>query len=165
MMKKLLTIIVLLGISGPTLFSQNKEIKNIFEKYEKNKSVESVYLSPFLMGMAGKFTNDTEGKEWISAIDEMRILTVNLPGKNNGNTDLIQQIKGEFEGLFSKYKFEKALRVKDGDELVEMYVLKEDKGLILFLNDSPDEFSVIAMFGNISDKILKTVMKGGVKFN
>ncbi|MCK9304799.1 MAG: DUF4252 domain-containing protein [Bacteroidales bacterium] len=164
-MKRILTIIILLVISGPILFSQNKEIKNIFEKYEKNKSVESVYLSPFLMAMAGKFTNDAEGKEWISAIEEMRILTVEMHGKNSGNVELVKQIKGEFDNLFGRYKFERALRVKDGDELVEMYVLKEDKGLILFLNDSPDEFSVIVMFGSISDKILKAVMKGGVKFN
>ncbi len=163
-MKRIITTIILIGISVAPLFSQSKEIKEVFEKYEKKKSVESVYVSPFLMGIAGGMTKNSQEKEWLSSIREIRILTISPSGHEN-NLSLVQQLRTDMDEVINRYQFEKALKVKDGEDEIEMYVIKESKGVILFLNNSPDEFSVIAMFGDISEKILKSVMKGGVNFN
>jgi len=41
-------------------------------------------------------------------------------------------------------------------------VNKNKSGALLFLNSSTEEYTVIAMFGNIDDKLLKTAMSGGI---
>lgn len=154
----LTALLVPVALSG-----QNKEINDLFDKYEKKRSVESVVISPPPppVPSAGKNSKDNEAQEWMSKISEMRILTVGS-GVMENNVPVRQSLKDDMEKLIKIFNFSRLLKVKESGEEVELYVNKNKTGVLLFLNSSTEEYTVIAMFGNIDDNILKSAMSGGI---
>ena len=156
---------MLTALLAPVALSgQNKEINDLFDKYEKKSSVESVVISPPPpppVPSAGKNSKDKEAQEWMSKITEMRILTVGS-GVMENNVPVRQSLKADMEKLITTFNFSRLLKVKDSGEEVELYVNKNKTGVLLFLNSSTEEYTVIAMFGDIDDKMLKTAMSGGI---
>ena len=160
-MKKLLLIMLTALLAPVALSGQSKEINDIFDKYEKKRSVESVVISPGMFAMANHSVKDKEAQEWISKISEMRILSVGSNVMEN-NVPVRQSLKADMEKLIATFNFTRALKAKDSEDEVELYVNKNKSGALLFLNSSTEEYTVIAMFGNIDDKLLKTAMSGGI---
>lgn len=154
-MKKILFIILALIALPVALSGQNKEINDLLDKYEKKKAVESVTVSSNLLAMAGK-----EG-EWADKISKIRILSVASNVLEN-KLPLRVTFRKEMEEFVEKFRFISSLKVKDGGDEIEMFVNQKQNGALLFLNSSDEEFVVIAMFGNIDDKLIKTAVKGGI---
>lgn len=154
-MKKILFVILALVVLPVTLSGQNREINDLLDKYEKKKSVESVTVSSNLIAMAGK------SEDWANKISKIRILSVNSHVLEN-NLPLRVTFRKEMEEFVDKFKFISSLKVKDGGDEIEMFVNQTQNGALLFLNNSDEEFVVIAMFGNIDDKLIKTAVKGGI---
>lgn len=153
---------MLTALLAPVALSgQNKEINDLFDKYEKKRSVESVVISPGMFAMANHSEKDKDAKEWISKINEMRILTVGS-GVMENNVPVRQSLKADMEKLIATFNFSRLLKAKDSGEEVELYVNKNKTGVLLFLNSSTEEYTVIAMFGNIDDNVLKSAMSGGI---
>ena len=160
-MKKLILIICAALLLPSAVMGQSKEIKAIFDKYEKNDNVELVSISPGMMMFANAFADDKESKEWTSKITELRILTIPSSVMEN-NVPLRTTLKRDMEGIITKFAFERMLRVKDKGEEVEMYVSKTSNGALIFLNSSNAEFTVIAMFGKIDDMLIKAAASGQI---
>lgn len=154
-MKKILFVILALVVLPVVLSGQNREINDLLDKYEKKKSVESVTVSSNLIAMAGK------SEDWANKISKIRILSVNSHVLEN-NLPLRVTFRKEMEEFVDKFKFISSLKVKDGGDEIEMFVNQTQNGALLFLNNSDEEFVVIAMFGNIDDKLIKTAVKGGI---
>ncbi len=154
-MKKILFVILALVVLPVALSGQNREINDLLDKYEKKKSVESVTVSSNLIAMAGK------SEDWANKISKIRILSVNSHVLEN-NLPLRVTFRKEMEEFVDKFKFISSLKVKDGGDEIEMFVNQTQNGALLFLNNSDEEFVVIAMFGNIDDKLIKTAVKGGI---
>ena len=154
-MKKILFVILALVVLPVALSGQNREINDLLDKYEKKKSVESVTVSSNLIAMAGK------SEDWANKISKIRILSVNSHVLEN-NLPLRVTFRKEMEDFVDKFKFISSLKVKDGGDEIEMFVNQTQNGALLFLNNSDEEFVVIAMFGNIDDKLIKTAVKGGI---
>jgi hypothetical protein len=154
-MKRILIILFALAAFPIAMTAQNKEINDILDKYEKRKSVESVTISSDLLAMAGK------GNDWGGKISKIRIVSVDSNVIEN-NVPIRVELKRDMDELVLKFKFISALKVKDGNEEVEMYINQNKSGALLFLNSSKEEFAVIAMFGNIDDKLIQTALKGGI---
>lgn len=154
---------MLTALLAPVALSgQNKEINDLFDKYEKKRSVESVVISPPPPPIVPNHNvKDKEAQEWMSKITEMRILTVGS-GVMENNVPVRQSLKADMEKLITTFNFSRLLKVKDSGEEVELYVNKNKTGVLLFLNSSTEEYTVIAMFGNIDDNILKSAMSGGI---
>lgn len=160
-MKKLIIIICAALLLPYAVMGQSKEIKAIFDKYEKNDKVELVSISPGIMMLANTFADDEEAKEWTSKITELRILTVpsSLMEKN---IPLRTSLKADMDGIITKFAFERLLKIRDKGEEVEMYVSKNSNGALIFLNDSDAEYTVIAMFGKIDDMLIKAAASGKI---
>ncbi len=160
-MKKLIIIICAALLLPYAVMGQSKEIKAIFDKYEKNDKVELVSISPGMMMLANTFADDEEAKEWTSKITELRILTVpsSLMEKN---IPLRTSLKADMDGIITKFAFERLLKIRDKGEEVEMYVSKNSNGALIFLNDSDAEYTVIAMFGKIDDTLIKAAASGKI---
>ncbi|MDX9781767.1 MAG: DUF4252 domain-containing protein [Bacteroidales bacterium] len=160
-MKKLIIIICAALLLPYAVMGQSKEIKAIFDKYEKNDKVELVSISPGMMMLANTFADDEEAKEWTSKITELRILTVpsSLMEKN---IPLRTSLKADMDGIITKFAFERLLKIRDKGEEVEMYVSKNSNGALIFLNDSDAEYTVIAMFGKIDDMLIKAAASGKI---
>jgi hypothetical protein len=160
-MKKLIIIICAALLLPYAVMGQSKEIKAIFDKYEKNDKVELVSISPGMMILANTFADDEEAKEWTSKITELRILTVpsSLMEKN---IPLRTSLKADMDGIITKFAFERLLKIRDKGEEVEMYVSKNSNGALIFLNDSDAEYTVIAMFGKIDDVLIKAAASGKI---
>ena len=160
-MKKLIIIICAALLLPYAVMGQSKEIKAIFDKYEKNDKVELVSISPGMMMLANTFADDEEAKEWTSKITELRILTVpsSLMEKN---IPLRTSLKADMDGIITKFAFERLLKIRDKGEEVEMYVSKNSNGALIFLNDSDAEYTVIAMFGKIDDVLIKAAASGKI---
>jgi hypothetical protein len=160
-MKKLIIIICAALLLPYAVMGQSKEIKAIFDKYEKNDKVELVSISPGMMILANTFADDEEAKEWTSKITELRILTVpsSLMEKN---IPLRTSLKADMDGIITKFAFERLLKIRDKGEEVEMYVSKNSNGALIFLNDSDAEYTVIAMFGKIDDMLIKAAASGKI---
>lgn len=160
-MKKLIIIICAALLLPYAVMGQSKEIKAIFDKYEKNDKVELVSISPGIMMLANTFADDEEAKEWTSKITELRILTVpsSLMEKN---IPLRTSLKADMDGIITKFAFERLLKIRDKGEEVEMYVSKNSNGALIFLNDSDAEYTVIAMFGKIDDVLIKAAASGKI---
>ena len=62
-MKKLILIICAAILLPSAVMGQSKEIKAIFDKYEKNDNVELVSISSSMMKFANAFADDEESKE------------------------------------------------------------------------------------------------------
>lgn len=54
------------------------------------------------------------------------------------------------------------LKIRDGEELMEMFKTKEDKGALLFLNSKPGEFTVISIFGKIDPSVVNAAISGEI---
>lgn len=92
---------MLTALLAPVALSgQSKEINDIFDKYEKKRSVESVVISPGMFAMANHSVKDKEAQEWISKINEMRILSVGS-GVMENNVPVRQSLKADMEKLIA----------------------------------------------------------------
>ena len=159
-MKKLLFIFVMLFpiLAG----AQTKQITNIFDKYEKRKNVESIVLSPSVLQLAASPKFNASTNDLLSKITEMRILNI----KSNayeGKTPLKALIRKELDPIVNGDKFSRVMKIQDGEDLLEMYVTKNQAGALIFITTTSDEFSVLAIFGTIDKNVVNAAMSGEIK--
>ncbi|MFA5849062.1 MAG: DUF4252 domain-containing protein [Bacteroidales bacterium] len=160
-MKKVILILLAAFICPMLANAQSKHISEIFDKYEKKKHVESIVVTPSLLGfMIGG--EDKEAKDLMSKIKEIRILNVPTTAIENG-VPLRQILKDELDKFIIKEQFTRVVKVNSGDELLEVYISQNDKGALLFLASSTAEFAVISIFGKIDKQVVNSIMNGTLK--
>lgn len=165
-MKKVILILIAAFLCPLLANAQSKQISDIFDKYEKKKYVESIVVTPSLLSFMNDLENKEE-KELLAKIKEIRIMTVPtgvLATKNTENdAQLSVIIRDELEKHMKAEKYFRVVKVNDGEEMLEVYISENEKGVLLFLASSKEEFTVISIFGNIDKTILKSVMDGTLK--
>lgn len=160
-MKRVLTIMI--AIIFPILMiGQVKQVNDILDKYEKKKNVESILVSPALLQLAGGSNVDVFTKELLSKISQLRILTIKSSAMENG-IPLSKLLREDLDNLIEKEKLNKIVRIKDNEELLEMYITQSTKGVLLFLATGSKEFSVISIFGEIDKSVINAAISGEIK--
>ncbi len=160
-MKRVLTIMI--AIIFPILMiGQVKQVNDILDKYEKKKNVESILVSPALLQLAGGSNVDVSTKELLSKISQLRILTIKSSAMENG-IPLSKLLREDLDNLIEKEKLNKIVRIKDNEELLEMYITQSTKGVLLFLATGSKEFSVISIFGEIDKSVINAAISGEIK--
>ncbi|MGE0091720.1 MAG: DUF4252 domain-containing protein [Bacteroidales bacterium] len=159
-MKKIV-IIALLSFVPFLAIGQVKQINDILDKYEKNKDVESILISPELLQMAGESQMNQPTKDLLSKLTELRILSVKSSHKENG-VSVAQLLRQDLDRVISQENMSRILKIRDGEELMEMFKTKEDKGALLFLNSKPGEFTVISIFGKIDPSVVNAAISGEI---
>lgn len=161
-MKKVLLIVLVAMLCPYIVAAQAKQIHLILDKYEKRKKVESIIISPAVLQMAGNGNYNASTKELLSKISEMRIVNVKEGAEENG-TPLSIIIRNDLDKVLTGERFSRVLKMQEGEELLELFVTKNEEGVLVFLATSPKEFAIISIFGNIDKSVINAVMTGGIK--
>ena len=131
-MKKNLIVISLL--LTPIVMSA----QSIFKKYEDQENVTSVVVNQKMFKMLANIdvqTNDPESDAFINQVKMLDNLTV----YTTDNIGVSKSMKKDVEQYIKNSKLEELMRIKDGDQTVNFFVLegKDDnhvKELLMFVN-------------------------------
>ena len=153
------------GVYGQKDADDDPIIK-IFNKYEEKEGVESITISPALLGLMknGK-TNDKKTQELISKITGLRILTLtdNADGKGRANREALS---AELQAVVKK-DFEEIMKVKSSGERIELYVrnkpdCKNCTSALLFITSATNSLTVMHLAGMIDKSLIDAVMNGDI---
>ena len=152
-----------LGVYGQ---SNDDPVIKIFNKYEEREGVESITISPTLLGMMNGKSNDKKTQELLSKINGLRIMTLSdgADGKGRGNREAITN---ELKTVVQK-DFEEIMKVKSSDDRLELYVrnkpenCKDCKGALLFITSATSSVTVIYLSGTIDKSLIDAVMNGEI---
>lgn len=161
-MKKFIIVVIFVMLCPILVTAQAKQIHLILEKYEKRKNVESIIISPSVLQMVSNNNYNSPTKDLLAKIREMRIVNVKKGAEESG-TPLKIIIRGELDKVLTGDRFSRVLKMQEGEEFLELFVTKETEGVLVFLATTPNEFSVISIFGNIDKNVINAVMTGGIR--
>ena len=141
-------------------------ILKIFDKYEEREGVESITISPALLGlMKNGNSGDKKTQELISKIGGLRILTLKdgADGKGRANREALA---AELQTVV-KRDFEEIMKVKSADERIELYVrnCKDCKSALLFITSANNALTVMHLAGTIDKTLIDAVMNGEIGIN
>ncbi len=141
-------------------------VLKIFDKYEEKEGVESVTISPALLGLMknGK-SSDKKTQDLIAKISGLRILTFN-DGKNGKGKVNRESFVAELRPVI-KNDFEEIMKVKSSGERLELYVrktsdCKDCKGALLFVTSADAAVTVMHLAGKIDKSLVDAVMNGDI---
>ena len=170
-MKKVVPIFIitmLMCLPSGAYGQKNTEdpVLKIFDKYEEREGVESITISPALLGlMKNGNSGDKKSQELISKITGLRILTLTdgVNGKGRANREALT---AELQAVVKK-DFEEIMKVKNSDERIELYVrnkpdCKDCKSALLFITSSNNSVTVMHLAGTIDKTLIDAVMNGEI---
>ena len=131
----------------------NAQVK-AFEKYADTKNVNYVFISKFMLRMAGAS----------SAPSVPGVNTKSLMNKLNGiqiiaseNKNAIARLKADAQAIVKQGKYELLMQVDEDDQKVRIYHLEgKQQSAVVMMADEDDEFTVIVFSGTFT---LEDVMK------
>ena len=144
-----------------TAFAQDG--KSIYDKYANKRGVESVYISPAMFQMIGRLpkvdleVDDVDLTPVVKSLNGMYILDVE-------NSSLVEPLVNDVNQFMNQKAYELILEVRDDDELVRMYTLRDRKatdiinGLII-LTVEYDECTFIYIDGAISAENFDLILR------
>jgi len=173
-MKKLLikTAITLL-LFGGMIFAQNDDYSQYpgyvdfgnFEKYEDSDNITEVLIEEHLLKMVAKFAGDKDD-ELSGLIGGLKLIKVySFEVDKNNETDIKKRIKNVDKKLMEQ-NWDRIVRVKQKDEITNIYIKTEDDDKVLGLVVASLEKNGEATFVNIVGDInLETIGRLSEKFN
>ena len=146
--KTLLGIVIVL-----CSLTANAQVK-AFEKYADMKNVTYVYISKYMLSMAGK--NATPS---VPGVDT-RTLAGKLTGIqiiNAGNKAAQAKLKNDVKGIISRDKYELLMQMNEDDSKVNIYhcIAKQQSAVVMQIEDK-DELTLMVFSGKFT---LADVMK------
>ena len=153
------------GVYGQRDADEDPVIK-IFKKYEDREGVESITISPTLLGLMNGKSNDKETQDLISKITGLRILTLtdDADGKGRANREALSS---ELQTVVKK-DFTEIMKVKSsGKERIELYVRHKSycsgcKSALLFITSADNSLTVMHLAGTIDETVIDAVMNGKI---
>jgi hypothetical protein len=155
-MKKIVVILSLLA--APIVMSA----QSIFEKYEDQEHVTSVVVNQKMFKRLANIdvqTNDPDSDAFINQVKMLDNLTV----FTTDNMDVSSSMKKDVEKYIKNSKLEELMRIKDGDQTVNFFVLegKDDnhvKELLMFVNGLGDLTKNENISINGKQRVIETVL-------
>ena len=151
---KQIIIKTLLGIMVATCsLNANAQVK-AFEKYADAKNVTYVYISKYMLGMAGK--NATPS---VPGVD-IKTLAGKLTGIqiiNAENKAAQAKLKNDVKGIISRDKYELLMQMNEDDSRVNIYhhIAKQQSAVVMQVEDK-EELTLMVFSGKFT---LEDVMK------
>ncbi len=147
-MKKLLLSLLLFGLAAPSLFAQNKAVRDFIREHRRGEENVAVTVPGFLIGLAGEIgmlaSEDEDEKLAFSFAQELgttRFLTFDADDFNTG-----RDIRELLKVLESKHEYERwaTVRAQTGEQ-IELSVLMNGKTvreLVAIVNDPGEHRAV-----------------------
>ena len=151
---KQIIIKTLIGIMVATCsLNANAQVK-AFEKYADAKNVTYVYISKYMLGMAGK--NATPS---VPGVD-IKTLAGKLTGIqiiNTENKAAQAKLKNDVKGIISRDKYELLMQMNEDDSRVNIYhhITKQQSAVVMQVEDK-EELTLMVFSGKFT---LEDVMK------
>lgn len=151
---KQIIIKTLIGIMVATCsLNANAQVK-AFEKYANAKNVTYVYISKYMLGMAGK--NATPS---VPGVD-IKTLAGKLTGIqiiNAENKAAQAKLKNDVKGIISRDKYELLMQMNEDDSRVNIYhhITKQQSAVVMQVEDK-EELTLMVFSGKFT---LEDVMK------
>ena len=151
---KQIIIKTLLGIMVALCsLTANAQVK-AFEKYADAKNVTYVYISKYMLGMAGK--NATPS---VPGVD-IKTLAGKLTGIqiiNTENKAAQAKLKNDVKGIISRDKYELLMQMNEDDSRVNIYhhITKQQSAVVMQIEDK-DELTLMVFSGKFTlDDVMK----------
>ena len=158
MNKTLLIVFTALAIPLQ-ITAQTKQLDKIFSSYENLKNVESVSISPTLFAT---LSEEAHSNELLTKITMLKILNVAKGGSEKENI-VWSDLRSEVSKLISDYSFSQILKVKEKGQQLDMYLKKGEDTILIFMADSPTEYSVFYLRGSLDKSVIDALIKGDIK--
>ena len=152
-MKSIATRIIMCVAMLVASIQANAQLKE-FEKYADTKNVTYVFISKFMLRMAGK-----EAAPSVPGVN-----TQSLMKKLNGiqiissdNKNAIARLKADAQSIVKQGKCELLMQVdEDGDKVRIYHREGKQQSVVIMMADEEDEFSVIVFSGTFTlDDVMK----------
>ena len=155
-MKKIVVVLSLL--LAPIVLSA----QSIFEKYEDQEHVTSVVVNQKMFKMLANIdvqTNDPDSDAFINQVKMLDNLTV----FTTDNIGVSNSMKNDVDKYIKSSKLEELMRIKDGDQTVNFFVLegKDDnhvRELLMFVNGLGDITKEENISINGKQRVIETVL-------
>lgn len=151
---KQIIIKTLLGIMVATCsLNANAQVK-VFEKYADAKNVTYVYISKYMLSMAGK--NATPS---VPGVD-IKTLAGKLTGIqiiNTENKAAQAKLKNDIKGIISRDKYELLMQMNEDDSKVNIYhcIAKQQSAVVMQIEDK-EELTLMVFSGKFTlDDVMK----------
>ncbi|MEM9837475.1 MAG: DUF4252 domain-containing protein [Bacteroidota bacterium] len=143
-MKKLILFLLLFGLAAPSLFAQNKAVRDFIREHRKGEDNIAVTVPGFLIGLAGEIgvlaTDDEEEELAFHLIQELGTTRVLTFDSDQFNTR--RDIRELLNALETKHDYERwaTVRAQSGEQ-VELSVQMRGKTIreLVAIVNSPDD--------------------------
>ena len=139
----------------------------VFDKYEDKEGVESVTISPSLLGlMKGNKAGDKKTQELIGKISGLKVLSISDKPENTKKS-LREQLLADLRPVLSK-EYEQVMKVKSEGDRVELYIRKNagknstQSSALLFITSEVHSVTVMHLSGVVDKELVDAVIKGDI---
>ena len=148
MIRTLLCVVVAMAS-----LSVNAQVK-AFEKYADMKNVSYVYISKYMLGMAGKSAAPS-----VPGVD-MKSLTSKLTGLqiiSSEEKSARMKLKSDVKEILARDKYEVLMQVREDDSKVDIYhCVGKQQSAVVMMVDEDDSATVMVFSGHFTlDDVMK----------
>ena len=152
-MKQTIIKILLCAVVVMASFTASAQVK-AFEKYADMKNVSYVYISKYMLGMAGKAATPS-----VPGVD-MKSLSSKLTGIqiiNSEEKKARTKLKSDVKEILARDKYEVLMQIKEDDSKVDIYhCIDKQQSAVVMLTDEDDSSTVMVFSGHFTmDDVMK----------
>lgn len=137
-----------------TAAAQSNAINSFVEKYSNTDAVTTLNLSGNLLNMIIEENDEDGDKNFMSRLDALRIISIEDRSAVDAN-----DISALRQGIQAN-NYEELIRVRDGKDLVHIYLLENKDQVIeelIILVEEPEEFTLVSLSGAMRYEDLKNL--------
>ena len=152
-MKQTIIRTLLCAVVAMASLTASAQVK-AFEKYADMKNVSYVYISKYMLGMAGKAATPS-----VPGVD-MRSLARKLTGIQIISTEektARAKLKNDVKGILARDKYEVLMQIRDDGSKVDIYhCIGKQQSVVVMLTDEDDSATVMVFSGTFTmDDVMK----------
>ena len=148
----ILTLIMLFGT-----LAANAQVKSL-EKYADMKNVSYVYISKYMLGMAGKTaTPSVPGVDTKSLVSKLTGIQIISSEDKAARTKL----KNDVKDILARDKYEVLMQIREDDSKVDIYhCVGKQQSVVVMLMDEDDSATVMIFSGHFTmDDVMKLTQR------
>lgn len=152
-MKYLLLSVFCLSLSLQT-FGQDRIVNNFVDKYSDLDAVTHLTLTGNLLKMVTNGDDEEGDRDLISELESIRIISIDdLTAIDASDLSALKQ-------AFQANDYEELIRIRDGKDLVHIYLVENGDNVIeqlVILVQEPEEFTIVSLSGTMYYDDLKNI--------
>ena len=153
-MKQTIIRTLLCAVVAMASLNANAQVK-AFEKYADMKNVSYVYISKYMLGMAGKVATPAAvpGVDMMALASKLTGLQIITSGEKTARAKL----KNDVKELLARDKYEVLMQIRDEGSKVDIYhCIGKQQSVVVMLVDDDGEATVMVFSGHFTmDDVMK----------